>query len=409
MAKKQKPKEISKTNSKNTKSKKSREVWFWPFIVSLIIIAALVYFYPGVLPFESTGRVVQETERQTMTGAAYRFDLQFINHLQLGLPEQDVFIENPDDADEVIRAEGEDAEDTENMEKTLYAASAATEHDPFKLGENPLGPFEKGEPLEFTLGEWLAAEGSGMYSVNGGVAELKLSFRNLVPDGVYTVWCSRLTFPPNVNVVDRPCGAEDGSENSFTADDKGNADFILEMKPLEPSTKETVSVIALAYHSDGKTYGADQGDFGLTSHVHIFAIIPQPAGKPAEGWALHIDAKKHFPGNEDMIAHHHCKPVSGLVAECQLYDGDADDARLVGVEVIVSPETYNSFPDEEKALWHYHKTEIPKVEATLPDLSPEEAAQIVKSLEETYGKLYILWDPSKQDLPTGEPGLTVLE
>jgi len=42
-------------------------------------------------------------------------------------------------------------------------------------------------------------------------------------------------------------------------------------------------------------------------------------------------------------------------------------------------------------------------------LSPDEAAKVVKSLEETYGKIFILWDPSKQDLPTGEPGLTLLE
>jgi hypothetical protein len=33
--------------------------------------------------------------------------------------------------------------------------------------------------------------------------------------------------------------------------------------------------------------------------------------KPSEGWTLHIDAKLHFPGKPDMIAHHYCKGVSG--------------------------------------------------------------------------------------------------
>jgi hypothetical protein len=60
-------------------------------------------------------------------------------------------------------------------------------------------------------------------------------------------------------------------------------------------------------------------------------------------------------------------------------------------------------------MWHYHKTEIAKVSATLPDLSPEEAAKVVKSIEETYGKIYLVWDPGLQSLPTGNPSVTVLK
>ena len=97
--------------------------------------------------------------------------------------------------------------------------------------------------------------------------------------------------------------------------------------------------------------------------------------KPTEGWTLHIDAKKHIPKMPDVIAHHYCKPVSGGVVECQLYDSDKPDARLIGVEVIVDKETWKKFPKKEQALWHYHKTELKNVDPTLPDLSPEEGAK----------------------------------
>jgi hypothetical protein len=149
----------------------------------------------------------------------------------------------------------------------------------------------------------------------------------------------------------------------------------------------------------------------------VFAMLvllagPQraPAGnpKPSEGWTLHIDALLHYPGKPGMVAHHYCKQVSGMF-ECQLYDSDAPDARLVGIETVVDAATYAKFPDAEKKMWHYHKTEIPKVSATLPDLSPEEAAKVVKSLEETYGKIYLVWDPGRQSLPTGNPSVTVLK
>ncbi len=131
--------------------------------------------------------------------------------------------------------------------------------------------------------------------------------------------------------------------------------------------------------------------------------------KPTEGWTLHIDAKRHFPSKPNLLAHHYCKEVSGGLTECQIYDSDRPDAKLVGVEVIVSPETYKTFSAAEKARWHYHKTEIPKVSATLPDLSPEEAAKVVKKLEGTYGKVYLLWDPGKGQPAVGQPSLSILK
>ena len=182
-------------------------------------------------------------------------------------------------ATQVIRVEGDQAKDTNNLQRMAYAAASPVQHDLFKIGANPLGPFQKGKPLGFTLGQWLAATGSGTYTVNGNNAEMKLTFNNLVKNSVYTVWCSRMTFPPNPKIVDIPCGSTEGSENSFKSNSNGDGSFNLKLKKLEPSTKETASVVALAYHSDGKTYGASPGDFGLNSHVHIFFLMRFPTEK----------------------------------------------------------------------------------------------------------------------------------
>lgn len=142
-----------------------------------------------------------------------------------------------------------------------------------------------------------------------------------------------------------------------------------------------------------------------------FGASPAPAAetKPTEGWALHIDAKRHFPAKPDMIAHHYCKPVAGGLTECLLFDSDDSNARLAGVEAVLPSAAVAKFGDAEKHLWHYHKTEIPKVSPTLPDLSPEEAAKVGKSLEETYGKIYLLWDPGRKSMPTGRPSLTIIK
>ena len=150
----------------------------------------------------------------------------------------------------------------------------------------------------------------------------------------------------------------------------------------------------------------------LVTAVFASILLASPAmaagPKPAEGFTLHIDAKLHFPANPDMIAHHYCKGVAGGMTECLLFESDAPDARLVGVEVIVGPDVYAAMSAEEKAMWHYHRDEVPKVSATLPDVSEEEAKKIVDSILETYGKIYVLWDPGKDKGPNGNPFVTIL-
>lgn len=131
----------------------------------------------------------------------------------------------------------------------------------------------------------------------------------------------------------------------------------------------------------------------------------QALPRPSEDWAFHLDALAHFPGDTQMVAHHWCKPVSGGLIECQIYDSDAADARLVGIEVISDAASFAAFDKEEQALWHSHGQEAPAVTDSLPDLLPEVIDGVEAGLQETYGKTYLFWDPSAGDLPVGQPGV----
>lgn len=203
-----------------------------------------------------------------------QLDLQLANHLVAGMPEQDVYVEVEPGSDQVRRITADEQEVYQDA--PAYGSPLMIEHDPFQLGEEPLGPYAKGAELGFTVGEWLAATANGTYTVTGDEAEIDLTFQNLVPGGVYTLWCARVFVPPNFKIVDIPCGNPDGSESTFTAEANGNAVFRVTMEALPDSTAEMVNVIAAAYHSDGQTYGDVPGDFGLNSHVQILAMLPAP-------------------------------------------------------------------------------------------------------------------------------------
>lgn len=228
---------------------------------------------PNLSPTSS----ISPTESLVPTVSPTVLNFNLVNYVQTNLPEQDVFIERVGSpSKDVFRIEKAEISDPKKLSKSVYATAKATEHDFFKIGSSSLGPFTKGKSLGFALSDWLLATGSGSYSVVGEEASMSLVFGNLVPRGVYSVWCSRLTLPPNPEMIDRPCGNPDGSENSFKVDSKGNGQFSLKIPALEVSSEKTYSVITAIYHSDGKTHGNSPGEYGKTAHGHLYYLLPAP-------------------------------------------------------------------------------------------------------------------------------------
>jgi DNA-binding beta-propeller fold protein YncE len=129
---------------------------------------------------------------------------------------------------------------------------------------------------------------------------------------------------------------------------------------------------------------------------------------------LHIEAINHLIPTEDhsvldMIVHHHCKVYDDMTAACILFPtGMGDQDKPYGIEYVIGAEAYDELSEEEKIYWHYHKTELPNVKATLPDLTAEEAEPLMPILNETFGKVVYFWQIGDK-YPTGEPFVVVIE
>jgi hypothetical protein len=135
---------------------------------------------------------------------------------------------------------------------------------------------------------------------------------------------------------------------------------------------------------------------------------------------LHIEAIRHIDpnatqGNQqqqqdifNLIVHHHCKVYDDMTATCLLFPtGMNDQDKLYGIEYVIPANQYNTLPQEEKKYWHYHLTELPRVNATLPDMTAEEAAKVKPILDETYGKVVYFWQYG-DELPIGEPKAVII-
>lgn len=213
---------------------------------------------------------------QAAYDAPEKMSLTFIFHIDEDLTEQDVFFEKVPGSDEVFRP----TKATRDMGAPLFAAGTPVPHTPLQV-ENT-GPFPKGKPLGITLGDWFAAEGGGSYVCENGTGKVDLTFENLVPNGLYTLWHDFAVWPPTdpfLGFYDVPFGARDGSENAFVADASGNAHVVREITPcLQLSGEQLISELAIAWHSDGNTYGPLPGTFSTVTHVQMYVTLPKRTG-----------------------------------------------------------------------------------------------------------------------------------
>ena len=46
------------------------------------------------------------------------------------------------------------------------------------------------------------------------------------------------------------------------------------------------------------------------------------------------------------------------VRQCIIYDSPKPNARLIGVEYMITPRLFDTLPSEEKKLWHTHEYEV---------------------------------------------------
>lgn len=126
--------------------------------------------------------------------------------------------------------------------------------------------------------------------------------------------------------------------------------------------------------------------------------------------AFHVYASDR---TRHVEAHHFCTHRSSDFHQCVVYDSDQPDARLIGIEYIVTEKVFNALPPEEKKYWHSHKYEVEsgllqlQVKSVIPTSTTEIAEQpAMLELHQTYGKTIHTWAfDIHPDLPLGPPQL----
>ena len=128
---------------------------------------------------------------------------------------------------------------------------------------------------------------------------------------------------------------------------------------------------------------------------------------PVEAMSTYLDGLHFYADDMGRQVHaaHICTHLRHDLHQCVIYDSNASDARLIGIEYIISAERFESLPAEEKRLWHSHHYEVHSGMLTAPGVPELAERAYFKDLITTYGKTFHTWQYDVDDFPYGIPQL----
>ncbi|XP_068667416.1 oil body-associated protein 2B-like [Aristolochia californica] len=146
----------------------------------------------------------------------------------------------------------------------------------------------------------------------------------------------------------------------------------------------------------------------MESHVLDMGAKMMQSMKPLKEIHQHVCtfALYSHDMNRQIETHHYVGRLNQDVLQCPVYDSDESDARLIGVEYIVSEKIFETLSPEEQKLWHSHAYEIKAgywINPSVPEMVQKPELQ---NLAKTYGKFWCTWQADRGDrLPLGGPAL----
>jgi hypothetical protein len=136
---------------------------------------------------------------------------------------------------------------------------------------------------------------------------------------------------------------------------------------------------------------------------------------PLRALDAYLDGFHFYSGSpqRQVEAHHYCGHLNEELIQCAIFDGNSANAKLMGIEYIISRALFEQLPQQEKRLWHSHVHEVRSGTLIAPGIPQVAEHALMEKLAGTYGKTWHTWhmlgtnenDPAGLGLPTGIPML----
>ncbi|MBE7618510.1 DUF1264 domain-containing protein [Komagataeibacter sp. FXV2] len=160
--------------------------------------------------------------------------------------------------------------------------------------------------------------------------------------------------------------------------------------------------------ADRKLAPVPGGPTSLRSNVLDTAADTLQVKKPIDAMSEYLNGF-HFYADDlgrQVEANHFCTHLSEDFHQCVIYEANQKNARLIGIEYIVSEKIFRTLPEEERKLWHSHDYEVKSGMLVAPGVPDIGEHAFMADLVTTYGKTWHTWQVDRDhDLPLGIPQL----
>ena len=127
---------------------------------------------------------------------------------------------------------------------------------------------------------------------------------------------------------------------------------------------------------------------------------------PLQKFSTYLDGFHFYNGNinAQMEAHHYVNQLNQDLYQAIIFDVNGKDAKVMGVEYIITPKLFSTLADEEKLLWHSHHHEVKSGTLIAPGIPAVAEHELMEKLVATYGKTIHTWHTDQDRLlPVGSP------
>jgi hypothetical protein len=178
------------------------------------------------------------------------------------------------------------------------------------------------------------------------------------------------------------------------------------MKKLFILLSATCGLMSCGGNNTGSNVSAPGGNKTAKSvALETGADVLQNKG-PLKNIDVYLNGFHFYNGNMNaqMEAHHYVSQVNEDLYQAIMYDGNSEDAKIMGIEYIVSEKLFKTLPAEEKRLWHSHHHEVKSGTLIAPGIPEVAEYELMEKLVSTYGKIIHTWHTDQgRNLPVGTP------
>lgn len=173
------------------------------------------------------------------------------------------------------------------------------------------------------------------------------------------------------------------------------------------SVASGVTFAALPFFDSKPDQNAPGDELNLKSKMGEYLAHAVQSHYPVNALHTHLVSlpMKTNDKNFQIEAHHYVSHLNEDIMQAIIFDSDRSDAKIIGVEYIITEKLFKQLPENERKYWSSRGYEVKSGILAAPGMPRMMEHKLMADMAPTYSKTWMTWQSKTNDLPFGDPEL----